>query len=467
MIVNQKSRYSLKLFADLLLIDLCFFASAVLAQSLDILLSRPRMFFLLFALNVLWYFLTRGTSIYDGAGFNKIFSQALAILKNSIFQMTASIVFIFAAKEDLFTRNFILYYTVSISIVLFLRVVASKKIEQGRSKGKSLKKLIIVGNNQTGIDFAKLIEQNPGFGYNFIGFVGSGDMYENSLKLLGRIEEFEKILNDYGVEEVVIAFGSSNYDSINNIVFVCEKNALRAHIIPDFSQFLSKRYLFNMVESFPVITMRNEPLLEFQSRFLKRTFDLLFTLLIFVLVLWWLIPLLSVLVKMFSPGPAFFVQDRIGLKNKVFKCYKFRTMKVSKQRHDEQYVATTNDDERVTWVGSFLRRTSLDEIPQFLNIFKGEMSIVGPRPHPIKYNEQYLKYFEAIKLRHLVKPGLTGWAQVHGLRGDVIDDEENKKRTVKRIEHDIWYIENWSLTLDVQIVFLTVWQIISGINSGH
>ena len=467
MIVNQKSRYSLKLFSDLLLIDICFIISAVLAQSLDTLLSRPRMFFLLFVLDVLWYFTTRRTSIYDGIGFNKIYTQAFALVKNSVFQIIASIIFIFAAKEDLFTRNFILYYAVSINVVLFLRILVFRKIERSKSNEKNLKKLIIVCANQTGIEFATLIEQNPGFGYNFVGFVGSGEVIEKSEKYLGSFDNFEKILTDYKVEEVVVSAGNSEHSIINNVISVCDKNALRAHIIPDFSQFLSRRYLFNMVESFPVITMRNEPLLEFQSRFLKRSFDLVFTLIIFILILWWLIPLLALLVKIFSPGPAFFVQDRIGLRNKVFKCYKFRTMRVSSKKNGGEFIPTTKNDERVTLIGSFLRRTSLDEIPQFFNILKGEMSIVGPRPHAVKYNEEYLTYFGAIKLRHLVKPGLTGWAQAHGLRGDVADYEENKKRTIKRIEHDIWYIENWSFGLDVQIVLLTVWQILTGVNAGR
>jgi putative colanic acid biosynthesis UDP-glucose lipid carrier transferase len=215
-----------------------------------------------------------------------------------------------------------------------------------------------------------------------------------------------------------------------------------------------------MIGNFPIITSRNEPLEEVQWRVVKRVFDFIFSLLVVAFILSILFPLVALLTKLTSKGPVLFVQERIGAKNKKFRCYKFRTLKVEQPAKSFQPV--TMNDPRVTPLGKFLRKTNIDELPQFINVLKGEMSIVGPRPYPIPYDDRYGKIFEEIKLRHNVKPGITGWAQVHGLRGDVTDDEENKKLISKRIEYDLWYIENWTFWLDIQIILLTILQVMSG-----
>jgi putative colanic acid biosynthesis UDP-glucose lipid carrier transferase len=175
--------------------------------------------------------------------------------------------------------------------------------------------------------------------------------------------------------------------------------------------------------------------------------------------------LIALLTKLTSKGPVLFVQERIGAKNRKFRCYKFRTLKADKT-YGNSFQPVTENDLRITPFGRFLRKINIDELPQFINVLKGEMSIVGPRPYPIPYDNRYGKIFEEIKLRHNVKPGITGWAQIHGLRGDVVDDEENKKLITKRIEYDLWYIENWYFTLDIQIILMTVWKIIKGESRG-
>jgi lipopolysaccharide/colanic/teichoic acid biosynthesis glycosyltransferase len=220
-----------------------------------------------------------------------------------------------------------------------------------------------------------------------------------------------------------------------------------------------------MMGDFPIITVRNEPLAEFHWRFVKRSVDILFSFIVNLLFLSWLIPLLYIINKVFSPGPVFFIQDRIGAKDKIFKCYKFRTMYTG-NKSIGKYQPTVEGDPRITGIGKFLRKSNLDELPQFINVLKGDMSIVGPRPHAIAYNEIYKEMVDEIKLRSWVKPGITGWAQIHGFRGDVSDYDENKKRTIKRIEYDLWYIENWSIWLDIQIILTTIWQMIKGESKG-
>jgi len=176
-------------------------------------------------------------------------------------------------------------------------------------------------------------------------------------------------------------------------------------------------------------------------------------------------PLILIISLISDKGPVFFLQDRLGTKNRRFKCIKFRTMKYEKVQVDV-FKPVVENDSRITKVGKFLRKYNLDELPQFINVLIGDMSVVGPRPHAISYNALYSKIVDEIRLRQNVKPGITGWAQIHGLRGDVTDDVENRKRTKLRIDYDLWYIENWSFGLDIQIILLTVWQMIVGKSRG-
>jgi putative colanic acid biosynthesis UDP-glucose lipid carrier transferase len=327
-----------------------------------------------------------------------------------------------------------------------------------RQKGINLRRILILGTGEVAKNFRKLIKQNPDFGYRVVGFLGTND--ESNDEFLGEYTKLEEILLSKNVDEVVLALPQEDNFSMDEIVKACNRNAIRTHIIPDYFRFVSNRFHISMIGNFPIITSRNEPLEEVQWRAVKRIFDFIFSLLVSVLLLSLLIPIVALLTKLSSSGPVFFVQERIGAKNKKFKCYKFRTLKEEKSQIGFEPV--TENDKRVTPIGKFLRRTNIDELPQFINVLKGDMSIVGPRPYPIPYDNRYGKIFEEIKLRHNVKPGITGWAQIHGLRGDVIDDEENKKLITKRIEYDLWYIENWNFWLDIQIILLTIVQTLSG-----
>jgi putative colanic acid biosysnthesis UDP-glucose lipid carrier transferase len=307
---------------------------------------------------------------------------------------------------------------------------------------------------------------HPELGYRFIGFVDE-DGSESSKDKIGSMAELDDLLQKNNIDEVVVSITNSATDTMNKIISVCNKNAVRIHIIPDYFQFLSKKFLVSVIGHFPIITVRDEPLVEIQWRMVKRIFDLIFSIGVILLILSWLVPIISILIKLTSKGPIFFIQDRIGLKNEKFRCFKFRTMYYGEKYSGSEFMPTINGDPRITKIGKFLRKSNLDEMPQFWNILIGDMSIVGPRPHAIAYHEEYVNYFEAIKLRHTVKPGLTGWAQVNGLRGDVSGEEENKKRTIKRIEYDLWYIENWNFSLDLQIILLTVWQMLSRNTHAH
>lgn len=460
MIVNRRSIYYLRLFSDLILLNVAFLAAAIIAQSFDILIDRNRMFILEALLSFAWYFFATVTNFYDDFAARLFVFQLFNIIKNIFVQIIISIIFIFIVKEDLFTRNFIIYYSVLLFLLVSLRsIIFRKTMKKLRQKGINLRHLLIIGAEEVARNFRKLIKENPDFGYRFAGFIGNNS--ENDNEVIGNYEELNNILAQKKIDEVVIALPQKDIVLMDEMIKTCNINAVRTHIIPDYFRFVSQRFRISMIGNFPIITSRTEPLEEVQWRALKRSFDFIFSLAVTIFLLSILFPIVALLTKLSSKGPVLFVQERVGAKNKMFKCYKFRTLK-SDITSENSFQPVTENDERLTSVGKILRKTNVDELPQFLNVLKGDMAIVGPRPYPLNYDNRYGKIFDEIKLRHNVKPGITGWAQIHGLRGDVADDEENKKLITKRIEYDLWYIENWSFWLDIQIILLTILQVLRG-----
>lgn len=463
MIVNQRSKYYLRLFLDLLLLNMIFIVSAILAQSFQILIARNYMFILLAGMNFMWYFTSNINSFYEDNHIHSFSYQFGNILKNVFVQIITAILFIFIAKEDLFTRNFIIYFSLLLTLVIGLRIQLLKLLVSKLNVRESkLLNVVIVGAGEIAQNFYESTIKNHHFGYNFAGYLDDNAKESHYTNLIGRIDDLEKIIELKKISEVIVALPIQEFSRLDQIIKVCNRHAVRVHIIPDYFRFISKKFRISMFENFPIITIRDEPLAEAHWRFIKRSFDILFSLIIIILFLSWLIPLISILIKIFSKGSIFFVQQRIGMRNKAFNFYKFRTLITNENFENESYSPVIAGDSRITKIGSILRRTNLDELPQFFNILKGDMSVVGPRPHFLPYNEVYSEIVDEIKLRSRVRPGLTGWAQVHGLRGDSHDPIENERRTRKRIEYDIWYIENWSIWLDVQIIILTIWQMIKG-----
>jgi len=466
MIVNKRSIYILRLLSDLFLLNIAFLLAAVLSQSIEVLIPRYYMFFLLVGLNILWILLSNASGFYDDFHSRNFPFQFVNILKETLAQVIVSILFIFIAKEELFTRNFIIIYTVLLILFISLRTIVFRKVLKSlRRKGKNIRNLLIIGTGEVAYNFKDMINSNADFGYHFAGFVTTeNDDPVNDA--VGSTDQLEKLISELSIDEVVIALKDKTDEFLDEVIIICNRNAVKTHIIPDYFKFVSNRFQVSMFGNFPIITARTEPLEEAQWRFFKRAFDLVFSLSVVVFIFSWLYPIIFILTKFSSPGPVFFIQDRVGSRNEKFKCYKFRTMKVSPKELSYNFQPVVENDPRVTKVGRFLRKSNLDELPQFINVLKGEMSVVGPRPHAVLYDQKYGKIVDAIRLRHNVKPGITGWAQVHGFRGDVPDEEENIRRTRKRIEHDIWYIENWSITLDFQIILITIWQMLRGKTRG-
>jgi putative colanic acid biosynthesis UDP-glucose lipid carrier transferase len=459
MIVNKKSIYYQRLIADLFLLNAAFIIAAILAQPYQVLLDRNYMFILLLILNIIWFFNASITGFYNELYLRSIAAQVINIAKSILVQIGVAVSFIFLAKEDLFTRNFIVFFSLLLFISISLRTILFKEIlRKLREKGKSVRNILIIGAGDIGKDFKKTITNNPEFGYSFVGFL---DDHLVDAEIIGKVNDLKNVIAANNIEEVVIALQNESTQQLDEIIRVCNITAVKIHIIPDYFRFLSSRFQVSTIGNFPIITARDEPLEEVNRRFIKRTFDIIFSIIVIIMVLSWLYPIIAILLKLTSGGPVLFLQDRVGAKNQNFKCYKFRTMKAENKKSIE-FKPVILGDKRVTTFGRILRKTNIDELPQFFNVLIGDMSIVGPRPHAIPYQDMYGQVFEEIKLRHNVKPGITGWAQVNGLRGDVEDEELNRKRTIQRIKYDLWYIENWSMKLDIQIILMTVWQMIKG-----
>lgn len=467
MIVNKRSINISRFVSDLILLNLAFFLSAIIAQSLETLMDKTIMFVLLLLSNIFWFFYASISEFYNDFFTRPFAYQFTYVLKSALVQTLLAITFIFLVKEDLFTRNFIILFALFIVLFISIRTVVFKQILKTlRKKGKNVRNLLIVGTGELAQSFKEMIVKNPDLGYRFYGFLGESLKENiNDDEKAGTPELLNSILEKKEVDEVVIALPGELSLHPDEFIRTCNINAVRVHLIPDYHRFLGNRFETSTMGSFPIITAREEPLNEANWRFIKRAFDIVFSLLVTIFVLSWLFPIVALLIKINSQGPVLFIQKRFGVRNSQFDCYKFRTLTHSGDKK-EKFKPVVAKDPRITTIGKILRKTNIDELPQFINVLKGDMSVVGPRPHAVMFDLEYEKIFEEIKMRYSVRPGITGWAQIHGLRGDVDDEAENRKRLRKRMEYDLWYIENWSFKLDIQIILITIWQMISGESRG-
>ncbi|MBN2545228.1 MAG: undecaprenyl-phosphate glucose phosphotransferase [Spirochaetes bacterium] len=353
-----------------------------------------------------------------------------------------------------YRNEFILLYLIITFFIYFTeRVVIKIILILIRKSGYNYIKFLIIGAGNVGIGFFNLIQKSEKYGVKIIGFLDddvsltkSKDLkYTDEIKsmIIGKISKLETILKTQDIDNVIVALPMDNTEKISDIFLTCESYGVKAELIPRYLKILSERPSIRYIKRFALIGMHNVPLDNLFNRFIKRLFDICFA--VFCLILTSpLFLIITILIKLESKGPVYFTQKRTGFNQKEFNIIKFRTMQVNKEADIKQ--ATINDP-RKTVIGTILRKTNLDELPQLINILKGEMSLIGPRPHMIAHTEEFKKKYKKYMIRHWVKPGLTGWAQVNGWRGD--------SDIQMRVKYDIDYIENWSLWFDLKIVFLT------------
>jgi Undecaprenyl-phosphate glucose phosphotransferase len=342
--------------------------------------------------------------------------------------------------RHLLVRFVLVFYLAKVFYSFFL----FKYFFYKREKGLNTKRTLIVGVNETARLLRKLFESNPILGYRFVGFVRSGE--GAGPDVVGRVEDLEMLIRKNNIQKIFVTTSLvSNPEPVGELLEICNRNGIRLRLVNEDPQ----QGRGGGVEDLIVINPQELPLDHLRNRIVKRLFDIFFSLVVLIGVFPWLCPVLAVLIKLSSRGPVFFKQKRTGLNNKTFTCLKFRSMRCNPVADIRQ--ATSNDD-RITPVGHFMRKFYLDEIPQFLNAFWGDMSVVGPRPHMLKHTEIYEKLIKDYQVRHFYKPGITGWAQVSGYCGET----EELWKMQKRIEHDIRYNQNWTFALDLKIIWLTV-----------
>ena len=342
----------------------------------------------------------------------------------------------------------VFYAVVLLIFLLFGHQIFRRVLVRRRKKGLGFHNLIIVGSNPMALRTAAALEANLLGGYRVIGFILENPGEATALpkeKILGTFDDLEKVLAATLPKDIVYT-GVKDYQSgLETVLEACDRHGIQLHVVPDFGDLVSVSGTLESLDGIHLFSIRDIPARLGFSRILKRTFDIVFSG-VFILVFSPLYLLVALAVKLTSPGPVFFLQERVGLDNRLFKIIKFRTMMVQTAEASNT-VWTTKGDPRITSIGKFLRKSSLDEIPQFFNIFLGQMSVVGPRPERPFYVEQFRDKYKYFKRRHAVKAGLTGLAQIKGLRGDTSIQD--------RVDADIYYIENWTFYLDLKIVILT------------
>jgi putative colanic acid biosynthesis UDP-glucose lipid carrier transferase len=317
--------------------------------------------------------------------------------------------------------------------------------------GNNFRKTVIIGYTPEAIRLKQLFEKRNDYGYRFLGYFSDK---KTNPEIIGRIETLKSFVIDKLVDEIYCSLNEISNEQLKDLVDFADENNRVIKFIPDTKEIFSKNLKIDYYEMFPVLSLKKTILHEPTTKIFKRIFDIIFSLVVIIFVLSWLIPILSILIILESKGPVFFRQGRPGLDEKEFFCYKFRSMQINKTTEKE----ASKNDPRVTKMGRFMRKTSLDEMPQFLNVLLGDMSVVGPRPHLWSQNKTYGNRVKKYMMRHYVKPGITGLAQVKGFRGEIETDED----MINRIKYDVFYIENWSLLLDLKIIFLTVVNIFKG-----
>ena len=389
-------------------------------------------------------------SIYAPKRTVRLRYEVYGIIKaNSIGIMTLIIVLYLIVREINYSRSVIaIFYFFNVSFTSGFRFTLRKSLRKIRKQGYNLKHILLVGYSRAAEEYVDRILDNPQWGYVACGIldnrIPAGTLYRG-VKVLGSLGNLEIILPENKLDEVAITLSLKDYDYLESIVSTCEKSGVHTKFIPDYNGLIPNKPYTEDLQGLPVINIRYVPLTNTGNIITKRIIDIVGSL-AGIVITSPIMLIAAILIKFTSPGPVIFKQERVGLHNRPFQMYKFRSM-AQQSSEEEEKAWTVRGDPRVTGVGRFLRKTSLDELPQLFNILKGDMTLVGPRPERPGWVEKFREEIPRYMVRHQVRPGLTGWAQVNGLRGDT--------SIRKRIDYDLYYIENWSLGLDIKIIFMT------------
>lgn len=352
-------------------------------------------------------------------------------------------------REVNFARlMFVYFYLINIALEELVRISIRRILRKMRKSGFNLKHILLVGYSRSAEEYIKRIMQNPQWGYHITGILDDnvelGKDYQG-IKVIGRVADLMTLLPQNDLDEIAITLGLSEYNQLEEIVALCEKSGVHTKFIPDYQNIIPTKPYTEDLLGLPVVNIRYVPLTNTFNAVVKRMMDI-FGSLVAIILFSPIMLLACIMIKLTSPGPLIYKQERVGLHNKTFMMYKFRSMEVQ-SKETEKKAWTVKNDPRVTGVGKLMRKTSIDELPQLFNILKGDMSLIGPRPERPFFVEKFREEIPRYMVKHQVRPGLTGWAQVNGYRGNT--------SIRKRIEYDLYYIENWSVGLDIKILVMT------------
>lgn len=387
------------------------------------------------------------------------YTRPINILSLTVKQSVLFLLLIFAFSGlyhelDIYPRPIVKYVLLCFLFITIFKFTIYYLLQKYRTSfGGNFRRTVILGLNKKTIALNNFFNKNPEYGY----------AHQKTFNLKNKehtLEECFQYVIDEGIDEIYCSISELSNSQIASIVDFADNNLKILKFIPDSKEIYAKKLRYEYYDYIPILTLRNIPLEDSVNIFIKRGFDILFSSFVIIFVLSWLTPIIALLIKIESKGPVFFKQSRNGFNYKEFNCYKFRSMMPNKDAHLYQ---ATRGDQRITKVGKFIRKTSIDELPQFFNVLFGDMSVVGPRPHMVSHTLMYAKKIDKFMVRHFVKPGITGLAQTSGFRGEV----ETDKDIIGRVRYDIFYIENWSLLLDFKVVIQTFINAVKGDDKAY
>ena len=450
--IFKRGRYSgflrpISYLIDLLIIG--FFANNIILEKSDLLN------FTLF-ISFSWIISTLFSSFYEIFRYTSLTRIFSLIGKQSIiFTLLVFAFFGFFNNLDAEPLRIIKYVLIVILLITIIKFAIFFLLKKYRKVFKgNLRKVVIVGLNKKTDQLRKYFNDNPDYGYQLV------KTFDLNKKDKISINDVISFISENEIDEIYSSVAEMNNKELLSLIDYADNNLKILKFLPDNKEIYSKKLDFTYYGYLPILSLRSIPIDEPINLFIKRSFDIFFSILVIIGILSWLTPLIGFLIKIESKGPVFFKQKRNGLDYKEFYCYKFRSMKPNPEAHLHQI---RKGDPRVTRIGKFIRKTSIDELPQFINVLKGDMSVVGPRPHMVSHTHMYAEKIDKFMVRHFIKPGITGLAQVSGFRGEVEDDDFIKNR----VKYDIYYLENWSILMDIRIVFRTVFDALRGDDKAY
>jgi Undecaprenyl-phosphate glucose phosphotransferase len=439
---------------DIVLLSLCnaFFVIDVKGYTFGKTAIGERYLVLLILLNLLWIITNLVVSHYKLEVNKGYIEEITKIFLNMILFTGIVSVIAFTFKELKYSR-IVIYGTLAAFFFMLMlsHLLVLKLILHWRRKNPIKKQVLVVGNDRSSIDLANILLKEKDIAYNVLVYIETEelDIKVDSTLIVGKLKDAKTIFEGHKIDELFIAVSSSDEDEIKQLVEIADYHGARVRMVPTFFKLFERNFQVNLFSNIPIINVNDIPLDNYYSALYKRVFDILFSL-INLVILSPLLLLIALLIKLTSRGPVIYVPKRVGVDGNVFKLFKFRTMYFTPRVHEN--LSTQENDARITPLGRLLRRFNLDELPQFVNVLMSDMSVVGPRPHRMYLEKVMQNSVDKYMVRHYVKPGITGWAQVNGWRGPT----ETEEQKVQRTKHDLWYIKNWSFWLDIKIIFLTL-----------